>query len=195
VDGEVMPLLHVSQLASLLDLPRPEGADTVPVAYDTVAILEDWLALVPQAPFELLLAPTPSRGRSIRNLTVNVFHPFELLPGAWLDGRFDWFTGEADERREEPLTSVPEIVDYGRDILDRWQLFLLEHEDALAERDPMIGSNRNDAPFSVLLQSQRWHAAFHHRQVVDVLTRAAVPIGAPLQVEALGGLDLPPELY
>ena len=28
--------------------------------------------------------------RSLRNLTVNVFHPFELLPTAFDEGRFDW---------------------------------------------------------------------------------------------------------
>jgi hypothetical protein len=195
VDGDVIPLLHPSQIATALGLPRPEGADSLPTAYDTAAILESWVGMLPLAHRDLLLAPTPSRGRSIRNLTVNTFHPFELLPAAWEQGRFDWHTGEADLRREEPLRTVAAVTAYAQDILARWQGFLLDRAEELADRDPVIGSNRGDTPFSTLLQSQRWHAAFHHRQIVDVLRRGGVDVGTSLDVEAIPGLDLPDDLY
>ena len=83
VDGKATPLLHVSQLAAALGFAAPDASHAGRLALRTVPVLERWLDSVRTLDFELLTTPTASRGRTLRNLTVNVFHPFELLPAAW----------------------------------------------------------------------------------------------------------------
>ena len=71
-------------------------------------ILAAWLGHLHTTPWSVLLAPTPARGRSLRNLTVNVFHPFELLPAAWTSGEFDW-RPEDDGSRERSEEHTSEL--------------------------------------------------------------------------------------
>jgi hypothetical protein len=101
----------------------------------------------------------------LRNLTVNVFHPFALLPGAWKSGQFPW-EPERDDEREQALSDV---VAYAERILGDWTAFVLEHDDELGRRDPVVSSPRGDARFSALLDSQLAHVAFHHEQLVAFL--------------------------
>ena len=74
VDGRAMPILHISQIASLLDLPLDEVPAVPRLAFDTVNILSSWCDLIDTMDFELLMKPTRSRERSMRNLTVNSMH-------------------------------------------------------------------------------------------------------------------------
>ncbi len=196
VDERVYPILHISQIASVLDIPSSElENENLRLAWDTVSILENWLEeVLPSASWDQIVKPTPSRGRTVRNLTVNAFHPFELLPVAWHEGRFDWYP-EEDAQREEPITDFAGLNDYARKIFNKWQMFVMETEDEFEAHDPFVTSSRGDAPFSIVLRSQRWHVAFHHRQIVDFLTREGVDMKVALNVEGFTDLDLPPEIY
>ncbi len=195
VGARVFPIMHPAQVASLLNLPQPETAvDSVRLGWDALSILDNWVELLPGVPWELLVAPTPSRGRSVRNLTVNTFRPFELLPEAWRSHRFDWRTGEADAERERPLTDLEKLVDFASKIVRGWEDFLMEKGDEL-EEGPEIESSRGRVPYPVILRSQRWHAAFHHRQVVDFLRSQGVELEGALDVEGFQDLDLPREIY
>ena len=193
-DGVVMPILHVSQLASALELPLPEAKESTRLAWDTASILEGWLEHLRLADWTLLTSPTPSRGRTLRNLTVNVFHPFELLPRAWETVWFDWDPDQDDER-EAALTTVEEIRTYAESILHGWQGFLLEAEGLLADRDPLVASPRGEVTYSNLLASQRWHAAFHYRQLTAYLRGKGVALPHPFIVESLADLELPGEIF
>jgi hypothetical protein len=170
VDGSATPILHVSQLAAALGLPPPPSSEPSRLAWETLPILRAWVDRVRPLDEELLSAPTPSRGRSLRNLTVNVFHPFELLPGAWANGRFQW-EPDRDDERERALRGPADVVDYAERILAAWTEFVLEHGDELGERDPLVSSPRGDIRFSALLESQLEHVAFHHGQLVAFLDR------------------------
>ena len=123
---------------------------------------------------ETLLEPTPSRGRSLRNLTVNVFHPFELLPAAWATGVFPW-DPDQDGPREQALTTPEHLVGYATGICSSWRVFVDCHGAGLFRSDPAIVSPRGDIAFSVLLDAQRWHAAFHLRQLDAVLGTHLLP--------------------
>jgi hypothetical protein len=100
-----MPVLHVSQLADVLGLPWRAPLPPDVLAADTVTLLAAWASGI--APLEALLAPTPSRGRSLRNLTVNVHHPFELLPRAWGDGDFRGARSATPSGRSDSPTRTP----------------------------------------------------------------------------------------
>ncbi len=68
VGGVASPILHVSQLASMLRLEAPPSLEATRLAWDAVAVLDAWVSLIAPLDFEALTAPTPSRGRSLRNL-------------------------------------------------------------------------------------------------------------------------------
>ncbi len=195
VGGRTFPIMHPSQISSLLDLAGSEpDVDSVRLGWDTVSILDNWVELLPQASWESLVAPTPSRGRSVRNLTVNTFRPFELLVEAWRSHMFRWYTGEADAERERPLVDYEKLAGFARGILYRWEDFMMESGEELGE-DPEIESNRGIVPYSVILRTQKWHAAFHHRQIVAFLRSEGVGLEGALDVEAFEDLELPREIY
>lgn len=196
VDGRVFPILHPVQIASALGLPQPEeSTGSVRLGWDAASILESWATLLPSASWEQVNKSTPSRGRSIRNLTVNTFRPYEMLPETWRTGRFEWRTGEEDAKREREVTDLRKLEDFAWKIQRRWEDFLLDSEAELKATDPIIESNRGDAPYSVILRSQRWHAAFHHRQIVDSFAGGGVQVAEALDVSGFDDLDLPDAIY
>lgn len=130
-----------------------------------------------------MLESTPSRGRSLRNLTVNVFHPFELLPTAWDTGAFPWDPDE-DAAREQTLTTAERVIGYATGIRSSWGVFVDRRGANLSRSDPAIVSPRGDVTFSVLLDVQRWHAAFHLRQLDTVLDTHLLPELAELALPA-----------
>lgn len=173
VDGRATPLLHVSQLAAALGLAAADASPASRLALQTVPILESWLDSVRTLDFELLTAPTASRGRSLRNLTVNVFHPFELMPSAWATSVFPW-EPERDDEREALLASAADVAAFAERALIEWTGFVRAEGSALDARDPLVSSPRGDVRFSALVDSQLRHAQFHHDQLVDFLRDRAV---------------------
>lgn len=91
VDGMPTTILHISQIASLLGLSSHCDAVAERMAWDTVTIPRSWMETLSRLGWEIVLQPTPSRGRKIRNLTVNTFHPFELIPAGFATGQFEWY--------------------------------------------------------------------------------------------------------
>jgi hypothetical protein len=157
----VIPILHVSQLAKALGLPAPLPPPTALLAWGTVGRLHDWVERLRPLDWETLTRPTPSCGRSLRNLTVNVFHPFELLPGAWERGRFDW-DPNGDDEREQALQSAEALIGYAERIERAWADFVARHEEVLERRDPVVDSSRGELTYAELLESQLAHAELPH---------------------------------
>jgi len=166
VDGRATPVLHVTQIAETLGLPAPPGGSPAEEGDQALAILRAWIKTVRNASWEALLEPTPARGRTLRNLTVNVFHPFELLPAAWTTGEFPWHP-EDDAGREERLENLEDLLAFAVEAADGWKAFL-GHE-LLAGDDRNVASPRGSVRFSALVSFQRWHAAYHYRQVAHIL--------------------------
>jgi hypothetical protein len=181
VDGAATPILDPSQVAAALGLRQPETTATLEAGRGAAAILSAWLRHVEGLEPSLLTKPTPSRGRSLTNLTVNVFHPFELLPDSWRTGRFDWEPGR-DGEREARLTTRAALTGFARGVERRWNAFLAETGDDLAREDRVVSTLWGDLAYSTVLASQRWHAAFHYRQVVEFVRSEglAVPDALPL---------------
>jgi hypothetical protein len=169
VGDATTPILHVSQLAAALGLPVPQTQEPTQLAWETLPVLRSWLDRVRGLDWDVLTRPTPSRGRSLRNLTVNVFHPFELLPAAWREGSFPW-EPERDGEREGLLESAPELVAYAERIFADWTDFVRENAEELGRRDSTVVSQRGEVRFSALLESQLEHARFHHDRLVAFLS-------------------------
>jgi hypothetical protein len=135
-------------------------------------VLRSWLDRLRRLDLDVLTRPTRSRGRSLRNLTVNVFHPFELLPAAWKELHFPW-EPERDAERESSLATAQAVVDYAERILAAWTDFVLEQGDELGCTDPVVASPRGEVRFSALLEFQLEHASFHHEQLTEFLGETA----------------------
>jgi hypothetical protein len=164
----VIPILHVSQLAKALGLPTPAPPPTALLAWQTLGLLQTWVERLRPLDWQTLTRPTPARGRSLRNLTVNVFHPFELLRDAWEQGRFDW-DPDGDDEREQALQSAEALIGYVEQIERAWADFVVSHEEELERRDPVVDSPRGELTYAELLESQLSHADFHTRQLTEFL--------------------------
>ena len=186
VDGVVEPVLHVSQLADALGLAWTSSLPATTLATDALTLLEAWERGIAPLDLPTLVAPTPSRGRSLRNLTVNVCHPFALLPAAWSSGAFPW-DPDLDAEREEPLGTAAVIRDYATDATSAWRAFVVATGLELDQRDPAVVTPRGDVRFSVVLDTQRWHVAYHLRQLEHVVGVTLLP--------PLDELALPAEVF
>jgi len=193
VDGEALPILHVSQLAAALGLPSPEAAPGARLAADTADLLRAWLDQVRPLPWSVLVEPTPSRGRSLRNLTVNVFHPFTLLPAAWAGDGFAWDPDE-DALREQRLETAASVVGYAQSIHESWSAFLGGVDD-LDRPGLVVPSPRGALDWLALLDHQRWHAAFHYRQLIAFLDARGDSRPPVLPLDLLEGLGLPDDVF
>jgi hypothetical protein len=160
--------LHVSQLAKALGLSAPSPLPTALLAWQTVGRLQAWVERLGRLDWQTLTRPTPARGRSLRNLTVNVFHPFDLLPGAWEDGRFDW-DPDGDGEREQALQSIEALIGYAARIERAWADFVVGHEEEFERRDPLVQSSRGELTYAELLDSLLSHTEFHTRQLAEFL--------------------------
>jgi hypothetical protein len=190
VDGEVTLLFHVSQISVALRLPGREGEEWIAAGWDIASILRAWCDHLQEAGFELALEPTPSRGRTLRNLTVNVFHPLELLAGAGETGRFDW-DPDLDEERERRLADAPALNAYADGVAGLWHDFLLSSAEAPASM--VVSTPRGELELSALVASQRWHAAYHYRQLVEFMRCRGVEVRGAVAVAA--DLGLPDEVF
>lgn len=198
VDGAVSGIMHPSQVASLLGLAGAGGGafEGPRLAWDLSAILDAWAAHLRLLDWETICEPTPSRGRSLRNLTCNTFHPVTLLPGALERGEFPWSTDE-DAEREAALHDVAGIVAYAGGIADAWRDWLLGAEELLAAAAGRQVTHllRGDLDGATLLAAQRWHAAFHYRQLRVFLASRGSDLPGSVRIEAFVDLDLPGEVF
>ncbi len=189
--------MHPSQIASLLGLGGASGAagDGLRLAWDLSAILEAWVDQLRLLDWETICAPTPSRGRSLRNLTCNTFHPITLIPGAVEHGEFLW-NPDDDDVREAALHDAAAAVVYAATIASDFQGWLLGAEELLAGAGSRpVQTLRGDLDVVTLLGAQRWHAAFHYRQLKAVLASLGHQLPGSFSIEALADLELPEEVF
>ena len=178
----------------MLGLEAPAQVEVTRLAWDAAAVLGAWVRLIRPLDAETLAAPTPSRGRSLRNLTVNVFHPFELLPAAFRTRRFDW-DPDQDESREAALRDAAAVVAYASDRHLAWQGWLQDNEADLLADDPDVTTPRGGVTYASLLDSQRSHAAFHYRQLLAFLRTRGHDLSGALSPTSLKDLKLPREIF
>ena len=186
--------MHRTQIATALGLAVPKTEESQRLAWDIVPVLVSWIDHLEGVEWELLVRPTPTRGPTLPNLTVNVFDPISLLPDAFLAGRFEWHP-EDDHRHEVALRSRADVVEFARAAADAWVAFLGDHGGELDERTSPVASSRGAVEFAALLEYQRWHAAFHYRQMVEFLRAHGAVLPGAFEVKGLTDLDLPESVF
>jgi hypothetical protein len=202
VDEVTTTIQSTTQIAAALGLETSERLRVEVLAAETLLVITAWTSALEGLDIETLTAPTPSRGRSLRNLTVNVFHAIELLPAAWETGWFAW-EPELDEQLELFLPTAKEIVRYACQIRDRWQEFVTSElmrpvggRSTDDVSDSVVSSPRGELSFGVLLDAQRTHAAYHYRQLESFL-HAQPGLRKPVEpvLTRLSQLSLPTSVY
>jgi hypothetical protein len=200
-------LNHPYQGASLLGLPFAPSMQALVLAWDIDTICQAWLECIRALPLAVLLTPTPSRTRSIRNLAINVFVPVSLLERAWSQGSFPWpgnpLLHLSGEQHLAEYESTIEAANPSRDTLVRfseqiklsWSVFIEDHGKEFASFSPVVTTPRGELQYERLLESQRLHAAQHFRQVTSFLLTAGYEVPTPFRAEALKGLDLPATIF
>jgi hypothetical protein len=141
-----------------------------------------------------MIAPSPSRGRSIRNLTVNVHEPVHEMTVAWEHGTFTWDT-DRDEPRAGRLEDAPAVRSYAEVKTAEWIMFLTDLGDDLERRGPEVQAGAERLSFDALLDAQRFHAAFHYRQLTTFLSGRGEAGPPPLGLDRLDGLRLPETVF
>ena len=194
VDGHTTAIYHVSQVASLLGMTPASSAESVRLAWDLAAVLEAWSDQLAAIDFETMIAPTPSRGRTIRNLTVNVHEPVHEMTVAWEHGTFTWDT-DRDEGRADRLEDEQAVRSYAEAKTAEWIMFLTDLGDELGRRRADVQAGAERLSFDALLDAQRFHAAFHYRQLTTSLAQRGEAGPPPLQLDRLDGLRLPETVF
>ncbi len=194
VDGRTTAIYHVSQVASLLGMTTAASAESVRLAWDLAAVLEAWSDQLATIDFQTMIAPTPSRGRTIRNLTVNVHEPIHELTIAWEQGTFTWDT-DRDEARAADLEDEQAVRSYAEAKTAEWIVFLTDLGDEVGRRDPDVSAGAEQLSFGALLDAQRFHAAFHYRQITTFLAQRSNASPPPFQLDRLEGLRLPEAIF
>jgi hypothetical protein len=158
-------------------------------------LLDAWVAHLRVFDWEFVCAPTPSRDRTLRELTVNVFNPYDLAPAAWDRGNLPWHP-EDDPTRALGFESAEALSSWAADIARRFGEFLAVNEPDLEDPRRPISSPRGELEWGPFVSSQRWHAAFHYRQLVAFAELRGVrrPQGA-LELSTFAGLELPSEVF
>jgi glutaredoxin len=194
LDGHTTALYHVSQAAALLGLATAESAQSLRLAWDIAAVLEAWSDDLAAISWQLMTTATRSRGRTVRNLTVNVHEPVRQLQVAWEHGQFVWDTDQ-DERRACALEDVSAVRSYAELATAEWIMFLADVGDQLGRPGHQVQAGEETLSFDALLDAQRFHAAFHYRQLRSFLAEwDAAPSGS-LDVARLDGLRLPENAF
>jgi hypothetical protein len=191
--GFAQSLWHPSQAAALLGLPAPEGDDPLRAGWDLNAVLTAWIECVRVLAWEQLGRSTPSRGRSLRELSVNVFRPVELLSAAWREGAFLWIVAE-DDALVERLDGHARLLAYIEAVQEGWAAFLAATGESIRE-DREVRSEKGTLPYRALLDAQRLHAAYHLRQLVVFLEDSGVSPASRFRPEQIAGLKLPSAVF
>ena len=184
----------MAELAEAVGVDLPPSLPLLRELEDTVGLVTAWDAIARGLSAELLWAPTPSRSRTTAELVVNVLNPFDLMPGGWETGELPWHP-EDDEERSRAL-SRGELVAWASSVAARWAGFVLSSGELLAQPGRELDSPRGMLEWGPLVSSQRWHAAFHYRQVTAFLELEgpALPPGVP-PLETLADIALPEDIF
>jgi hypothetical protein len=208
VDGVPHVLQHPSQAGHLLGLETPPGLrDAVRIAWDIETVMEAWVGLVTDTPWQALQTPMPVLGRTPLALAVDAAVGIDALIQPFATGWFHWpgnpRTGETGDQVVVAYeASIVETIDDRDDLLAfvvgvsrAWRDFVAACEPELrANPARPVRTPRGPLSFVELLEAQRLHCAQHYRQAatqVDALGYAVPTI----DFDAMHGLRLPASIF
>ena len=120
--------------------------------------------------------------------------PLRLMADGWESGVFVWDT-DLDEGIAAQLADADAVRAYAESRTAGWIGFLMDLGDELGRADPQLRAGHETIAFSTLLDAQRFHAAFHYRQIRAFLEAAGVARAGVLELARFDGLRLPQAVF
>jgi hypothetical protein len=175
VDGVAHVLQHPAQAAALLGLETPPALrDARQVAWDIDALVEAWLDVARETPWEVLTAPGVVLARTPLALVVDALVGVAAVTSALWTGWFHWpgnpETGATGDGEIGPYEASvvatihdrDELLAFAERVAFGYRASLAEH-DALEPATPILAV-RGELTLVELLEAQRLHCAGHYRQ-------------------------------
>lgn len=208
VDGAPHVLQHPSQAAALVGIELPPSLrDARQTAWDIDAVVEAWLELLAETPWDVLAEPLPRLARTPLALGVDTLIGIAALTDALASGWFHWpgnvSTGEAGDASVveyeasivETIGDRDDLLGYARPVAAAWREAVVEHDAGLrGEPERTIRAPRGDIALVSLLEAQRLHAAQHYRQATTFVASRGFMV-PDLDLASLYGLELPAFVY
>lgn len=193
VAGVAHVLQHPAQAAELLGLETPPALrDARQVAWDIDTLVEAWLDVARETPWDVLTAPGVVLGRTPLALVVDALVGVAALTAALWTGWFHWpgnpETGATGDAEIGPYEASVVAAIHDRDeLLAYAERVARGYRASLDELNPArpVLAVRGELTLVELLEAQRLHCAGHYRQAT-----AAPGVVRTLDLATLHGLVL-----
>jgi hypothetical protein len=208
IDGTPHVLQHPSQAGALLGLMTPPALrDAVRVAWDIDSVMQAFVQLASETPWDGLLSSMPVLNRTPLALAVDASVGIDALREPFAGGWFHWpgnpatgVTGDAAVVAYEAsivatIGDRDSLLAFVVPVAERWRAYVAENAEAFRS-DPArrVRTPRGELTWVELLEAQRLHAAQHYRQAVTQVASLGHPVPA-LDLTSLYGMRLPVTIY
>jgi hypothetical protein len=208
IGGTPHVLQHPSQAGRLLGLETPpELRDALQVAWDIDTLMEAWVQLATETPWDALETPLPGLGRTPLALAVDASVGIRALLEPFVTGWFPWpgnpETGEMGDQLvvayEASIVAAihdrEDLVGFVGGVAAAWRELVAVHEDEF-RADPArpVETPRGPLTWVGLLEAQRLHCAQHYRQAATQVASLGHATPA-VDLDGLYGLRLPESIF
>jgi hypothetical protein len=188
-----LEILHNDQLREFLGIPlsaiRPSYRELAEAMNRVLAAVEEAVALVPSA---MLSAPTPNRGRDLKELVFNIHDRIGPMVEALDSGIYAWTSGDeyAESRR---FDTTEELVRYCRKARTQWFEGTCRVQDDRSEK--IVETKKGPVTQLQLLESRAFHSAQHLRQIYVFLKQIGITPPYELSAEEMKPIVLGDQVF
>jgi hypothetical protein len=186
-------ILHTDQLREFLGLTSLEARSSYrELASSMNRVLEAVEEAVRLIPSEMLSAPTPNRGRDLRELVFNIHDRIGPMVDALNTGIYSWVSGDeyALSRR---FSTTAQLVEYCREMRTKWF-----EGTGRAVGDPSekkVETKKGPVTHLQLLESRAFHSAQHLRQIYVFLRQIRITPSHELSADEMKPIVLGNQVF
>jgi hypothetical protein len=187
-------ILHTDQLREFLGLPvsaaRASYRELAEAMNRVLEAVEEAVRLVPS---EMLAAPTPNRGRDLRELVFNIHDRIGPMADALSSGVYPWVSADeyALSRR---FSTTAELVAYCREMRTAWFLGTVR-ADAERVENGLVETKKGTVTHLQLLESRAFHSAQHLRQIYVFLRQIGITPGREISADEMEPIVLGDQVF
>jgi hypothetical protein len=187
-------ILHTDQLREFLGLPvsdaRASYRELADAMNRVLVAVEEAVRLVPS---EMLSAPTPNRGRDLRELVFNIHDRIGPMVDALASGVYPWVSTDeyALSRR---FGTTAELVSYCREMRTGWFEGTVAADVDRVENDT-VETKKGPVTQLQLLESRAFHSAQHLRQIYVFLRQIGITPGREMSADEMKPIVLGDQVF
>ena len=186
-------ILHTDQLREFLGLPpsdtRASYRELVSAMNRVLEAVED---AVRQVPSTMLSAPTPNRGRDLRELVFNIHDRIGPMVDALDSGIYAWVSGD-EYALSRHFSTTAELGSYCREVRTRWFERTGRADTDSAENK--VETKKGPVTHLQLLESRAFHSAQHLRQIYLFLMQIGITPAHEMSAEEMKPIILGDQVF